>query len=107
MSASFHAKLGLVDIYILLRGKQPTIDDTLQELTWPLVNQAVLYSWFILGGIAYWYFFWQPDALLGINQLQIREETQEFGNLFGGSWISTYISTVTMLVDKIAFFLGK
>ena len=32
--------------------------------------------------------FWWPDALPGVNKLQILVETLEFENLFSGSWIS-------------------
>ena len=35
----------------------------------------------------YWSEFWWPDALPGVNQLRIGEDTVESGNLFNGSWI--------------------
>ena len=45
-------------------GKQPAFDDTLQELTQPLVDQSPSGSCLSMG---FWVRFWWPDALPGIN----------------------------------------
>ena len=58
--------------------------DTLHELTQPLysVYQSPLDSCISMDIRAS---FWRRDAPPGINQLQIRGETLEFGNLFSDS----------------------
>ena len=70
-SAFFHTKLGLD---VLSQGKQPSFGDTLQELTRPIVDQSPSADGHLSMGIGVK--FWLPDALPGVNQLQIREEIQ-------------------------------
>ena len=70
--AFFHAKLGLD---VCPRVDNQTSDDTLQDLTQPLVEESLSVSYPPMGIGAS---FWWRDAM-------IREETLESGNLFSGS----------------------
>ena len=66
----------------LPRGTQTTFDDTLQQSTRTLVDQSPSDRQLSIHG------YWNEFLVTGINQLQIREETLEFGNLSSVRWIS-------------------